>query len=205
MTALAPPVERKTRTRQVPDYLISDIINGKKYYYRGYRQVLSGQRKLDEIMACSTLQAFIVNYLVGLMIRHLDEKKYLALFNELGVQFKKYEWVSCDIAVFKTSILTPDMIDTHLAGAVPEMVVEVDVQIDLGNTKSIDYVNNKTSAMLRHGVKKVIWIFSTAQRILIAEQGATDWRWRSWHDDATLIEDIPFNIGKHLEKKGVKP
>jgi hypothetical protein len=40
---------------------------------------------------------------------------------------------------------------------------------------------------------------------LIAEQGETDWRWRSWHDDATLIEDIPFNIGKHLEKKGVKP
>lgn len=203
MTALAPTVERKTRTRQVPDYLISDIINGKKYYYRGYRQVLSGQRTLNEIMACSTLQAFIVNYLVSLLIRRLDEEKYLTLFNELGVQFKKYEWVSCDIAVFKTSVLKPGMIDVHLASAVPEVVVEVDVQIDLNNTKSIDYVNNKTSAMLRHGVKKVIWIFTTAQRILIAEQGETDWRWRSWDESVPLLEGIAFNIGEHLKKKGI--
>ena len=44
----------------VPDYLIREIIDGDRWFYRGYRDVLSGLKTPEEIMACSTYQSLLV-------------------------------------------------------------------------------------------------------------------------------------------------
>lgn len=48
----------------IPTSLIREIIDGKPYYYKGYREVLAGNINEEGVMGCSTLQAFIVTYLV---------------------------------------------------------------------------------------------------------------------------------------------
>jgi len=56
--------------------------------------------------------------------------------------------------------------------------------------------------MLEFGVKKVIWIFTDSQKILIAEPNQT-WLTEDWDKDIELIDGLKVNIANYLKKKGV--
>ena len=61
------PLERKSRIRvraipKIPEALVYETLDGKPFYYKGYREVLSKKKTLEEIMGCSTLQAELVSY-----------------------------------------------------------------------------------------------------------------------------------------------
>ncbi|MFN4253737.1 MAG: Uma2 family endonuclease [Saprospiraceae bacterium] len=203
--ALAPTAAPAVRrSEKIPDAFVYEIIRGKKYYFRGYRDVMNKTKQLSEIMSCSGLQAFILDYFSRIIHKSFDEDEFIVLSNEVGLQFVKKEWFSCDMALFRAEVLTPQMITKKLVNVVPEVVIEVDVQADLADTKEVDYIHEKTADLLRFGVKKVIWIFSSAEMLLLAENGETDWRWRSWDEDATLWQNVPFNIGNYLKKKGLR-
>ncbi|MEO0043503.1 MAG: hypothetical protein RL329_2951 [Bacteroidota bacterium] len=61
-----PKSKRGTAKLIVPDYLVREIIDGDRWFYKGYRDVLAGLKTLEEIMACSTFQSIvvIVNFLI---------------------------------------------------------------------------------------------------------------------------------------------
>ncbi|GAB3640652.1 hypothetical protein [Spirosoma arcticum] len=66
LVALESPRRPVTRPRRrVPDALIYEIMDGKPIYRKGYRDVLSGEKTIQDIMGSSSLQAIIVYYLTG--------------------------------------------------------------------------------------------------------------------------------------------
>lgn len=46
---------------RIPDSLVYEEIDGQPIYYRGYREVLSGHKKLEDIVGCSDVQGLIVS------------------------------------------------------------------------------------------------------------------------------------------------
>ena len=56
--------------------------------------------------------------------------------------------------------------------------------------------------MLEFGVKKVIWIFTDSQKILIAEPNKT-WLTDDWNKEIELIDGLKINVATYLKKKGV--
>lgn len=92
---------------KIPDALIYEIMDGKPIYRKGYRDVLSGKRTIEEIMGFSTLLSVIVSYLVMLIGRFIDDDTYFVLTGEPGVHLNHRNNLSNDIAIFDQSVLTP--------------------------------------------------------------------------------------------------
>ena len=201
------PKKRITSTlvknNNIPEALIYEVMDGQPLYYKGYKDVLNKKKSLDDIMGSSTLQSFIINYLLRFIFKNLNEKKYLSLTNELGLHVGKKTNFSGDINIFDRLILTSEKINKNYSDVPPLIVCEVDSKIDISNNKDLDYVNIKTQKLLNFGVEKVIWIFSESQKVMIAQKD-TDWLTKDWNQDIELLDGYLFNIGKYLEDEGVK-
>ena len=48
--------------RNIPNYLVYEIMDGKPIYYRGYQSVLNKTKTLEQIMGCSSLQAVLITH-----------------------------------------------------------------------------------------------------------------------------------------------
>lgn len=59
--------EKRKRRKKIPDSLVREWIDGKPFYYKGYKDVLNKNKSLEDIIGSSTLQALIVTYLVMLL------------------------------------------------------------------------------------------------------------------------------------------
>jgi hypothetical protein len=191
----------KRRTRKVPDYLVKEILDGKPVYYKGYKSVLFGQKKSEEIIGSSSLQAFIVFYINTLLIRHLDESQYLIFTGEPGIHIGHRNNVSGDILVYETAQIT--QIDKHYLSTPPLLQIEVDIDIDNTNFSNNEYLTTKTRNLLAFGAQKVIWVMSSTQTVVVAEPH-DDWRIIDWNKDIELINGIKMNLGAYFAKMNVK-
>ena len=97
----APP----KRAKKIPDYLIHEVLDGKPIYYKGYQAVLNKTKQIDEIMGCSTLQADLISYLLSVIYRFYDAKKYRVYTNEIGNHIDLGNNFSNDIAIFEKTVL----------------------------------------------------------------------------------------------------
>ena len=188
--------------KSIPAYLIRDILDGKPYYYKGYKDVLNKTKTIHDIMPSSTLQAYIIMYLNFLLIQALGIKKYRIFASESGSHLEKKENYGLDLAVYDSTILSSDKIGIHYAKVPPLLVVEVDIKIELEDITEIDFILKKTQNLLEFGTQKVIWVTSKTKKILIAEKGK-DWLLRDWDKDFELIEGIIANIGSFLKENDV--
>ena len=64
-------------------------------------------------------------------------------------------------------------------------------------------IKKKTNTLLDFGTKKVIWVFTSTQQVLVAEKDK-DWLWINWNKPVQVKKEHSFCIGKYLEEKGVK-
>ncbi|MFN8355580.1 MAG: Uma2 family endonuclease [Spirosomataceae bacterium] len=197
VTTLTKP---KRRERKVPDYLIKEVIDGKPVYYKGYRSVLFGQKKLEDIMGASSLQAFLIFYLNALLIRNLEEDKYFIFTGEPGVHVERRHNFSGDLLVYEVSQITK--IDKHYFDIPPVLQVEVDIDIDNSNFSNNEYLTAKTRSLLAFGVQKIVWVLSSTQTVIVAEP-EQDWRIIDWNKDIELLPGIAMNIGAYLTKMNV--
>ena len=83
----------------IPEALIYEMVNGKPIYYHGWRDVLKNKKTLEEVMASSLIQSYLVSEIhaaahVGL------RKKYIFGTNEAGLKFDKGDWRAADIALW---------------------------------------------------------------------------------------------------------
>lgn len=71
-------------------------------------------------------------------------------------------------------------------------MIEVDIKMDIPENfqSEDDYLKKKTEKLLNFGVEKVIWVFTSSQRVLIADN-IKRWSFNSW--------DIPFEIFNGVE------
>ena len=174
-----------TDTAEVPDYLVREVIDGIRFYYRGYKSVLSGHQKLEEIMGISSLQSYLLTQVMEFIFSNLDKKLYKSLSNELGLHLSHKKNLSTDIGLFKKADLKGKLTDKYLEVA-PLIAFEIDTKIESSNTSDQEYVHLKTEKLLDFGVQKVVWIFTSTKKVLIAEP-KKDWLTKNWDQPITIL------------------
>ena len=91
----------------------------------------------------------------------------------------------------------------HYADIPAELQIEVDITAELEDMTETGYIKRKTDLLLEFGTKRVIWIFTSTQQVMVAEKNK-DWLWINWHKPIQLWKNDTFCIGKYLEEKGIQ-
>ena len=87
----------------------------------------------------------------------------------------------------------------------PEVVIEIDTKADLRKFEiPHNYFYQKVDDLLNAGVKKVVWIFTTDKKILIADKDK-DWIIQPWNKSFHILENIEVNVEKLLYEEGIYP
>lgn len=197
-----PPATKKTRIRKkdIPKYLIYEMDEGRPIYYRGYKDVLNGTKTPEQIMGSSSLQSLMVSLITKFIIQNCDDE-FLALSSELGFIFGKKTWRSLDVALYRKSVITAGKLpfDDHYTKTPPEIVFEIDTKAELLELLGIDsYFYRKTQQLLDAGVQKVIWIFTSPRKQMLAEQGKT-WLTDDWDKNIEILPGIQLNIKQLID------
>ncbi len=201
MIALREPKPAKRQPRNIPPYLVYEIMDGKAIYYKGYRDVLLQKKTFEEIMGASSLQSIIIYYLVSFIGKFIDEDKFTVLTGEAGLHLDHKNNLANDIAIFDNLVLTPNKINTKYADVPPKIAIEVDIVADIEDLGESGYIYKKTQKLLNFGTENVFWVLTTAQVVIVATSEKIETF--SWNKDIELINGQSFNIGKFLDKKGI--
>lgn len=82
-------------------------------------------------------------------------------------------------------------------GFPPEVVVEVDIKAELdtieGLRDSLGYVDRKTKELFKFGVKKVIWVLTDTEKVVVAEAGQP-WTFVGWDKDIPVLDECSINV-----------
>ena len=184
----------------IPKALIYEMSKGEAIYYRDYKEFLKGNKTTEELMGSSYLQVVIITAIIKYLFSHLPDI-YQVFTNELGVIHKKGNWRALDIAVYKKEALKDVLLENKYLNIPPEAAIEIDTKADTEKfTSAMDYVYEKTDDLLDFGVKKVIWIFTSSRKIMIASPGEK-WVITGWEDSFSIIENITINIQELINKE----
>ncbi|WP_439582458.1 Uma2 family endonuclease [Dyadobacter bucti] len=194
-------IPEKISGKKIPSVLIHEIIDGKPYYLKGYRDVLAKTKKIEDIMGSSSLQAFLITYLTIWIGKQLDEDKYFILTNEAGLHLDKGNNLAGDLLIFDNKKLTIDKIDRNYANVPPKIAVEIDINVALEGYEEHSYMVLKIKKLLDFGVEKVIW-FSTASKKVMIATADEEWQTQNWDKDVEILDGIVCNVGTYLKEKG---
>ncbi|MCE6988686.1 Uma2 family endonuclease [Dyadobacter sp. CY323] len=191
----------KAFSSKIPNVLIHEIIDGRPYYRKGYRDVLAKTKTLDDIMGSSSLQCFIIEYFLRLLFVGLDPQKYRIATNEAGLHLDRRNNLAGDILIFDSQVLTIDKIDKNYTKVPPKISIEIDLNIDLETTTENSYMNLKTRKLLDFGAEKVIWFLTEPKKVIVATSDA-EWLTLDWHNEVEILDGITCNVGQYLKDNG---
>ncbi len=188
-------MEQASQVSDIPKILIYEEFDGHPIYRKGYKDYVLGLKKIEEInMGTSLLQWNITN----VINRHLFmvlPRSYRFGPGELGLHADKGTNFSADIAIYREGLLNEDLNSTKYAKTPPSVVIEVDIRADESNyfTSEEDYFHKKTERLLQWGVERVIWVFPSSRRILVADN-LQEWKFIRWDLPFTVIDDYKMNL-----------
>lgn len=195
-----PPKE--TDQAKVPDYLVYETFDGEPVHYKGYKEVLSGNKTLPEIMGPSGIQSFIIAYFQRMLFTKLDENLYTIFSSESGLHLDIGNNLAGDLLIFDNASLPLEAITACYVNVPPKIVVEVDIMADPSDIDPTAYLFKKTQKLLDFGVEKVIWVTTNAKKVTVATSGS-NWQVMDWDNEVEILEGITFNVGKYLSDKGL--
>jgi hypothetical protein len=202
----APKKAPKGKTA-IPDYLVKETIDGIPFYYAGFRSVLDKTKKPEDIIADSGLQLELKAYIYGLLLKFLNPSIYKVYMGEVGSHLDHPSNLGLDVAVYDRQVLTPDKISSKYIDVTPNIVVEIDVNVELAEQPANifeEFVLRKVRKLHKFGCEKIIWIFSKSKTVIVAKPDNT-WNVLDLDNDIELLEGVSFNVAKYLEKEGIKP
>jgi Uma2 family endonuclease len=195
--------KKQVRKRKIPESFIYEILDGKPLYYKGYKAAIRNHQTAESIMGASSLQVFILEYLLRILYKICDESKFRIFSGEPGLHVNHKNNLAGDILVYDKKTLPASKISNHYADVPAELQIEVDIQAELEDMTETGYIKRKTDILLEFGTKKVIWIFTFTQQVMVAEKDK-DRLWIDWNKSIQLWKDEAFCIGEYLKKEGVK-
>ncbi|MCU0340005.1 MAG: Uma2 family endonuclease [Spirosomaceae bacterium] len=188
--------------KKIPKALVYEIMDGKPVYYHGYKEVLTGTKTIGEVMGASSLQVFMIQHLLRILFRGLDEKKYHILTNEAGLHINRRNNLSGDIVIYENSVFPVKAANKNYFAVPPKIQIEIDIDADVedwGNENG--YMHLKINKLLDFGVEKVIWITSFSKKVLVATKDE-NWQIIDWHKPIEILDGLTFNIGQYLQDEG---
>jgi len=192
----------ETAQAKVPNYLVYETFDGEPVHYKGYKEVLDGNKTFSEIMGSSGIQSFIVAYFQRMLFIKLDENLYTIFSSESGLHLDKGNNLAGDILIFDNTSLPLEAITAYYVDVPPKIVIEVDIMADPSDMDSTAYLFKKTQKLLDFGVEKVIWVTTNAKKVTVATSGS-NWQVMDWGNEVEILEGITFNVGKYLADKGL--
>lgn len=193
------PVEEKikSRTRKIPAKFIREVVNGKPYYYKGYKSVMNGTKQIEEIMGSSSLQSFLVAFISGILFSKINRKKYSLTTNETGLHLGTKNNLATDIGIFlKEKVVLND----KYFEIAPEVAIEVDVKIE--TDKDLDYVFSKSDEMMNFGTERILWVLTKHKKIFVFSKNETT-QVLDWNKDVVVMEGVVLNIHNLLEEEDI--
>ena len=187
----------KRKSRKIPTNLIREEVRGVPYYYRGYKEVMSGTKQLEEIMGSSSLQSIIVSILDFFVKSNISRKLFWVATNEAGLHLGHKNNLSTDLGIFLKEKVT---LNDKYFDVAPEIAIEVDVKID--SEKELEYLFSKSEEMLSFGTQKICWIITKNKKIFVFSKGETT-QVVNWDKDVFLMENITLNLKNLLDEEGV--
>jgi len=190
-------------TTQIPRILIYEEFDGHPIYRKGYKDVVLGLKKIEEInMGTSALQWFITNTINRHLLTILPQN-YLCGSGELGLHLTKNTNFSADIAIFRPGQLKVGFHSTKYSDVPPDVVIEVDIKIDESEyfQNEEEYFHKKTERLLQWGVEQVIWVFSASRRVLVADN-LQKWAFISWDLPFTVIDNHEIKVWELMLASG---
>lgn len=145
----------------------------------------------------------IIEYLLSILFSVTDRSKYRIFSSEAGIHVDHKNNPGGDILVYNKKVLPASKISKHYADVPAELQIEVDIQAELEDMTETGYLKRKTHILLEFGTKKIIWIFTATQQVMVAEKDK-HWLWINWNKPVQLWNKNSFCIGDYLEKEGVK-
>jgi Uma2 family endonuclease len=183
-------------TTSVPKILIYEEFDGHPVYRKGYKEFLLGLKTIEEIgVGTSKLQYFITGCILKFLNRNLPDT-YFANAAELGLHISKNTNFSADIAIYREGQFQVGFHSTQYADTPPNVVIEVDIKID-----EYEYFHKKTERLLQWGVERVIWVFSSSRRVLVADN-PQKWYFVSWDLPIPVIDDYEVSVWELMLKNG---
>lgn len=201
-TAIAAnPPRPKSRRSALLKRLTYEVVDGQPIYYKGYREVLAGHKTLEEIISDSSLQTWLKGRIYAVLLQQLLNSDFDITVGEQGLILGKKHQRGADIAIFKAENF---VLNNHYSKRPPEIIVEIDVAADTEDSSNMEYIFRKVADYFAFGVKKVFWVFTASQQVMISlpDQPAQT---ISWQDDIKMMERVNFNIANILSKAGRTP
>ncbi len=197
--------KKEKKRRSVPRELIYEMRYGSPIYYRDYDKVLAGEKRLEEVMGSSKLQALLIWIILKYFAKKLNHERYEVLTNEAGFQWAPRTWRNLDIAIFDKQKLLKEGIDDKYAKTPPKVVIEIDAKADLRkySGEMLSYMKEKINDLLNAGVKKVIWYTTDDKKVMVAKK-KEKWFISDWDEDIEIIDNLKFNLAKLLIEEGIK-
>lgn len=200
----------ETTTDKIPASLLYEEFGGRKYYRRGYRQVLLGLKKENEIMGSSVFQSLIIQAIVFYLKTILPQKKYWTPTNEAGLHLKNKENLANDIVIVEKSTLRSPT-SLYYSDVPPKFIIEVDIKIDPKDYSDeppagseMDYVIQKSEKLLEFGVEGVAWILTPSRKILLMHS-TKKLEVFEWTDEVPLFDGYSFCLQAILEEEDILP
>lgn len=195
-------------TRQIPETLLYEEFGGRKYYRRGYRQVLFGLKNESEIMGSSVFQSLIVTALIFYLKTILPKNQYWVQSSEAGLHLDRTKNLANDIAIVEKSQLK-DPKSLKYNDVPPKFVVEVDIKIDPKDYSDepavgsdMDYIFQKSEQLLDFGVKGVAWILTPSRKTLLFRPDQP-LQVFDWTEEVPLFDNYTFCLQRILEEEGI--
>jgi Uma2 family endonuclease len=187
----------------VPESLIYEEIDGQPIYYRGYREVLSNQKALEDIMGCSDVQGVIVSTILEYLYQNVSSKEYKIITNEIGLHLERKNNLPSDIALYDKAVLQKTPLKNKYFEIPPRAVIEIDTKADTSSfNTAADYYHTKTNKLFGFGVQEVIWIYTQTKKVMVARP-QQDWIIQDWSKPVTLLGRYAFSIADLVEKDGI--
>jgi len=188
----------KKKPAEIPEYLIYEWLDGIPVYYRGYKKVLSGDQKFEEIMAYGNLQWLLLTILKDYLQPFLG-KNFILMSGEGGLHVKYKSNPSLDFAIVSRKGVSLKNAQNKYLTNPPEVVIEVDTKADFESLPlSVGgYYLSKTQALLDFGVKEVIWVYTEPQKVVVARPNQP-WETVNWADEIEILGHR-FSIQKAID------
>lgn len=183
----------------IPKILIYEELDGLNIYYSDYESVLDNLQNAESVMGSSGLQSFVIEIVKDYLKLNLG-KKYRFLSNEVGLHLGNKSNLSADIAIFSKKKLPIKSLEDKYITVAPEVVIEIDTKADFTNINPADYFNIKTQKLLDFGVQKVVWIYTTSQKIMVATAD-NSWQTMDWNNEIEVL-GTKLNVLKLLKEEG---
>lgn len=185
----------------VPEFLVHETLNGRPLYYKGYRDVMAGILKPEDVMGSSDLQGIIVSLINTHVTVHMDRKRFITSTNESGLHVAKNDDLAADIAIFEKAGL--GKLKGKYFDVPPKVVIEVDIKIDLKEIGSdVAYIAEKTSELFNFGVERVLWVLSKIRKVIVITPNQ-DWIVTDWSNDVPVIDDCVLNVKRLLDEEEI--